>query len=86
MSVLKTMINIVQNLAINANSVDGVVGICTRDRRIVGTDLSTELFLFYSQYSDLCTQTHQGILTVELTSCLTNSDSTKQVNLLTTST
>ena len=40
---LNTMTNIVQKLTINCKSVDGVLGIRTRDRWMVGIDESTEL-------------------------------------------
>ena len=35
----------VQNLTINGTSIDGVLGIRTRDHRMAGTDKSTELWL-----------------------------------------
>ena len=38
------MKNIVQNLTINGRGIDGVQGIRTRDRRMVGADESTELW------------------------------------------
>ena len=37
------MTNTVQNLTINRNSMDVVLGIRTRDHRMVGADASTEL-------------------------------------------
>ena len=40
-----TMTNIAQNLTINGRSIDGVLGIRTRNHRIVGADESTELWL-----------------------------------------
>ena len=38
------MTSIVQNLTINGRSIDGVLGIRTRDRSMVGADKSTELW------------------------------------------
>ena len=40
---INIMKNIVQNLTINGRGIDGVQGIRTRDRRMVGADESTEL-------------------------------------------
>ena len=40
---LNTMTNITQNLTINGRSIDGVHGIRTRDRTMVGADEPTEL-------------------------------------------
>ena len=39
-----TMINTVQSLTINVIGVDGVLGIRTRDRWMVGADESTEFY------------------------------------------
>ena len=39
-----TMINKVQSLTINVKGVDGVLGIRTRDRWMVGADESTEFY------------------------------------------
>ena len=41
--VLNTITNIVHNLAVNGNRTDGVLGIQTRDCRMVGADKSTQL-------------------------------------------
>ena len=41
---INIMKNIVQNLTINGRGIDGVQGIRTRDRRMVGADESTELW------------------------------------------
>ena len=41
------MANIVQNSTINGKSIDGVLGIQTRDRRIVGSYETTELWFHW---------------------------------------
>ena len=43
LSFLKTMTSVVKNLTISSNGIDGVFGIRTPDRRMLGTDKSTEL-------------------------------------------
>ena len=42
---LKTMTTMVQNLTINRKSMDGELGLRTRNLRMVGTNESTELWL-----------------------------------------
>ena len=41
---LNTMTNTVQNLTVNCRSIDGVLGIRTRDLGVLGADKSTKLW------------------------------------------
>ena len=58
-SFLNAMTNMVQKLNINGKRVDGELGIRTQDRRIVGTDESTELSRPHTLYHSQKKQSRQ---------------------------